>query len=486
MTTTNSESILDELFQSYSPLQPTTSANDDSWLSMFEDHNTNTCTSSTTIQTQSIAPATLEKALFGDLCFDVMPSVRTMITKQYNDEHELKLTEDTKFPLNKTYSFKSIHISDCTIAPSNGAGIIYFRSLNDIVLENATIAFQGTRKTYKIPKQLLKKNKLLNIYGRELNQIYVGHEGRPGDSCAGGAGGNGIAFECKRMILRNSHINISGAEGSRMWWSGDGEGGACLIRCDELEMDDNSTIEKGRVVVQINPKTKSNIRYLVRGYFRTHFDCNIADICDLCMSYFALPSYLELNKRIKEATFVDSEWNAFSPEQLVKEAITILKPGLKIKFAFKDDINDIHDWRKMRHYWLNLNAYERGELTANVMRNAIQNVMKKIGITLDCNRMDLDWLFFVIVWSCHVSDETYGGYAKYRCLELDIWNKLKLRDFDHSDRIVLLCQSTKTLKMLQNKDSINDASMVIMREKDKDDGIDTNDIFGDFLSTVRN
>eukprot|EP01083_Nonionella_stella_P193204 713819_1 len=272
---------------------------------------------------------------------------------------------------------------------------------------------------------------------------------RPGDSCAGGAGGNGIAFECKRMILRNSHINISGAEGSRMWWSGDGEGGACLIRCDELEMDDNSTIEKGRVVVQINPKTKSNIRYLVRGYFRTHFDCNIADICDLCMSYFALPSYLELNKRIKEATFVDSEWNAFSPEQLVKEAITILKPGLKIKFAFKDDINDIHDWRKMRHYWLNLNAYERGELTANVMRNAIQNVMKKIGITLDCNGMDLDWLFSVIVWS-----KTYEGYAKYTCLELDIWNKLKLRDFDHSDRIVLLCQSTKTLKMLQNKDSI--------------------------------
>ena len=176
-----------------------------------------------------------------------------LISKQYNNDDELNINTDYIFPTNKSFKFKNINICNSKISfIDKRNGILDLQSMNDIIIQNSQIDLkpEGLSK-YGPPKKICGDG-LDNLYGRKLNQIFIGRSGHYGDSCAGGIGGCGLRLYAKNnIIINNSIINICGADGSRGWRSGGGEGGSLLMICNNLEIDDWSKISKGRVVIKI-------------------------------------------------------------------------------------------------------------------------------------------------------------------------------------------------------------------------------------------
>eukprot|EP01084_Bolivina_argentea_P111754 199335_1 len=229
-------------------------------------------------------------------------SSKKQIDNDITDEipKRLYINRNTILIANHSYVFDDIYIKNCTLK-INKQGLLILKSLNNIILQNATIDLNGKEYDYDNFKQRSRYTECTE-YGTDIDKIFVGAQGSGSDCYCGSYGGNGLKLECKKLILQdNSLISTKAAykKDRCHWGCGEGDSGSCLIICDEIKCE-SSTIECcpsrydhshfnkyfPRIVVNIkNYKMKQ--MYLIYGYMRKY--TIIADIC------YILNQYLQIN-----------------------------------------------------------------------------------------------------------------------------------------------------------------------------------------------
>eukprot|EP01083_Nonionella_stella_P214837 773762_1 len=137
---------------------------------------------------------------------------------------------------NKHFTFDDVSIYQSKLK-RNQLGLYSIKSNNNIIISNSTIDCTGVTNSNR--KGLIDMHQInttfKSLYGEKLNQIFIGKKGSRGDSCSGGNGGCGIKIECNKLIMENSTIDTSGCDccNGGSWGCGKGQGGSCLIICDE-------------------------------------------------------------------------------------------------------------------------------------------------------------------------------------------------------------------------------------------------------------
>ena len=156
---------------------------------------------------------------------------------------------DMSLKENQHYKFNSISISNSSIERAQ-QGIFIISCKNDIILSKVTVNLTGMTNwndAGKLNMNAISQNtELKAFYGKSFHQVFVGAQGRDGDSCSGGHGGNGLIIRCDgSLILKNEClIDVSGTDccTNGAWFCGLGSGGSILIDCKQIIMDDRSKI----------------------------------------------------------------------------------------------------------------------------------------------------------------------------------------------------------------------------------------------------
>eukprot|EP01084_Bolivina_argentea_P136249 239963_1 len=366
------------------------------------------------------------------------------ILNEDNKNSEFNVTTNSVLPINKSYIFKNIKILNSKLSLKNH-GTLNLESLNNITIENSVIDFAGNKKKNS-PHMVKTAKKDCKYYGKNFKEIYIGTDGR-GMEGRGGGGGSGIRLKCRnKLLLINSVININGTAccpGKRqsLRCGSPGGNGSCLIICDDIELDETSKIQKGRVVIKSNKLlTNDSTNYLVYGYLRTLMTNNfIYDICNICHLYVGSKDLLTgLYNKIKDVIFVDNEWNAYSKSVIVKSGIIALKTGIKIQFITKNT-----SMEKEIEYNINFNKYSLMEFNEKcVAAEVIKKLKEHKGIK---KHYANDWKLKVMIWE----NPRKNGWCRSACWNMDIWNKIKIKDLQKShEGIVLLYESNKTIEEL--------------------------------------
>eukprot|EP01084_Bolivina_argentea_P181935 314180_1 len=243
---------------------------------------------------------------------------------------QFKKNKQLQLAKNQTYQYNNFHIKDCTLGIGRSEkGILDLISLNNVVIENGKIVIGGTGNSNTYMRRnrgnMLETEINHPLYGSNLNQIYVGSDGNPGDSCSGGLGGGGLRIKCDSLILINSLINVSGCDcmNGNMWGCGSGNNGSCLIQCNELFMDKKSEIMAdmynegyyafGRIVIQKKHYLQMNKMDCVMNWYFRNLKCDAnaqifpIELNELIISYYFV-SY-DNYKISPKPIFVDDKWN---------------------------------------------------------------------------------------------------------------------------------------------------------------------------------
>eukprot|EP01084_Bolivina_argentea_P010577 19708_1 len=247
-----------------------------------------------------------------------------LLNKVNTKSHNLYIDHNTTLRANKEYVYNNIYIKNCTLK-IDARGILVLKSLNNIILDNATIDLKG---------KVSKSNRYEPNYDNcihagspdEYDKVSVGRHGSDGDSCCGGGfGGNGLKIECNKLILWSSMISVRGTDTLHQcdWGCGPGYDGSVLLICNQIKLANNSTIDKNpRIVINCDDLKKYEIKKmcLLHGYMRRYaIGKSVIDLCNILNKYLMDHRGFERGNGLNWVRYIDLKEYKKKKEKQQKE-----------------------------------------------------------------------------------------------------------------------------------------------------------------------